>query len=106
MASVLVNIPKKTKKGEIFEIKSLISHIMETGFRPGTNGRIIPRNIIEHFACSYNGVEIFRMTLSPAIAANPFIVFSTVATESGTIVLKWTGDEGFAAEETATIVVE
>jgi sulfur-oxidizing protein SoxZ len=106
MASVLVNIPKKMKKGEIFEIKSLISHIMETGFRPGTNGRIIPRNIIEHFTCSYNGVEIFRMTLSPAIAANPFIVFSTVATESGTIVLKWTGDEGFAAEETATIVVE
>jgi sulfur-oxidizing protein SoxZ len=106
MASVLVNIPKKMKKGEIFEIKSLISHIMETGFRPGTNGRIIPRNIIEHFTCSYNGVEIFRMNLSPAIAANPFIVFSTVATESGTIVLKWTGDQGFAAEETATIVVE
>ena len=106
MASVLVNIPKKMKKGEIFEIKSLISHIMETGFRPGTNGRIIPRNIIEHFTCTYNGVEIFRMTLSPAIAANPFIVFSTVATESGAIVLKWSGDEGFAAEETAMIVVE
>jgi sulfur-oxidizing protein SoxZ len=106
MASVLVNIPKKAKKGEIFEIKSLISHVMETGFRPGTNGRIIPRNIIEHFTCSYNGVEIFRMTLSPAIAANPFIAFSTVATESGAIVLKWTGDEGFAAEETAMIVVE
>jgi sulfur-oxidizing protein SoxZ len=106
MASVLVNVPKKAKKGEIFEIKSLISHVMETGFRPGTNGRIIPRNIIEHFTCTYNGVEIFRMTLSPAIAANPFISFSTVATESGAIVLKWTGDEGFAAQETALIVVE
>jgi sulfur-oxidizing protein SoxZ len=106
MASVLVNIPKKAKKGEVFEIKSLISHVMETGFRPGTNGRVIPRNIVEHFTCTYNGVEIFRMTLSPAIAANPFISFFTVATESGTIVLKWTGDEGFAAQETAMIVVE
>ena len=106
MASVLVNIPKKAKKGEVFEIKSLISHVMETGFRPGTNGRVIPRNIVEHFTCTYNGVEIFRMTLSPAIAANPFISFFTVATESGSIVLKWTGDEGFAAQETAMIVVE
>ena len=106
MTNVLINAPKTAKKGEVIELKALILHPMETGFRPGTNGRIIPRNIIEHFACTYNGVEIFRMTLSPAIAANPFIVFSTVATESGTIVLKWTGDEGFAAEETATIVVE
>ena len=35
MANVLVNAPKTAKKGEVVEIKALIMHPMETGFRPG-----------------------------------------------------------------------
>ena len=66
----------------------------------------MPRDIITAFVCTYNGEEVFRAELFPAIAANPFIAFSTVATESGTIEFKWTGDNGFAATETATITVE
>ena len=56
--------------------------------------------------CTYNGEEIFRAELFPAIAANPFITFHTVATESGTIAFNWTGDNGFSATESATITVE
>ena len=48
----------------------------------------------------------FRATLHPAIAANPFITFHTVATESGTIAFHWTGDNGFAATASANITVE
>ncbi len=40
----------------------------------------IPRDIVRLFVCTYNGAEVFRAELHPAIAANPFIVFSTVAT--------------------------
>ena len=58
------------------------------------------------FSCSYNGEEIFRADLSPAIAANPFIAFFTMATESGTLEFKWTGDNGFSETATATITVE
>ena len=39
------------------------------------------------------------MEFSPAIAANPFVSFFAVATESGTIGFRWTGDEGFLVEE-------
>jgi sulfur-oxidizing protein SoxZ len=105
MANVLVNAPKTAKRGEVVEIKALILHPMETGFRPGTNGSIIPRNIIERFAATWNGAEIFSMAMSPAIAANPFVSFFAVASESGTIVLRWTGDEGFAVEERVAITV-
>ena len=94
---MLVNAPKTAKQGEVVEIKALIAHVMETGFRPGTNGRIIPRNIIEDFTATWNGREIFRMKMSPAIAANPFVSFFTVASESGTIGFRWSGDEGFVA---------
>jgi sulfur-oxidizing protein SoxZ len=99
MANALINAPKSARRGETIEIKALILHPMETGFRPGTNGTIIPRNIIEHFTARWNGVEIFRMTFSPAIAANPFVSFFTVARASGKIDFLWTGDENFRVEE-------
>ena len=105
MTNVLINAPKTAKKGEVIELKALILHPMETGFRAGTNGRSIPRNIIERFVATWNGTEIFRMDMSPAIAANPFVSFFTVATESGTIGFRWTGDEGFAVEESVAIAV-
>ena len=106
MANVLVNAPKTARKGDVVEIKALILHPMETGYRAGTNGRLIPRNIIQRFTATWNGAEIFRMDFSPAIAANPFVSFFAVATESGTIAFEWRGDNGFAATEQAAITVE
>jgi sulfur-oxidizing protein SoxZ len=102
----LVNVPKQAKRGDIIEIKTLVSHIMETGFRRDFNGTAIPRNIIGSVTCTYNGTEVFRAELFPAISANPFLTFSTVATESGEIVLTWSGDNGFTHTETAKITVE
>ena len=106
MASALINVPPRAKRGEIIEIKTLISHTMETGFRRTQLGAVIPRDIIKRFVCAYNGTEVFSADLHPAIAANPFIVFSTVAIESGTLVFSWTGDNGFSATESAKISVE
>ncbi len=106
MASVLINVPARAKRGEIIEIKTLISHPMETGYRRTQLGAVIPRDIIRLFVCTYNDTEVFRAELHPAIAANPFIVFSTVATESGTLAFQWTGDNGFSVTESAPIVVE
>jgi sulfur-oxidizing protein SoxZ len=105
MARALINVPKTAKRGQIVEIKSLISHIMETGFRHTETGELIPRNIITELLCTYNGEEMFRATLYPAIAANPFLTFYIVAKESGTITFKWTGDHGFEQTESANIVV-
>jgi sulfur-oxidizing protein SoxZ len=65
----------------------------------------VPRNIISSFTCSYNGEEVFRADLHPAIAANPLLSFTTVATESGTLEFRWAGDNGFSATQTATITV-
>jgi sulfur-oxidizing protein SoxZ len=105
MARTIVNVPAHARRGEIIGIKALIGHVMETGFRHTETGALIPRDIIRKFVCSYNGEEIFRADFHPAVAANPLIEFSTVATESGKLEFKWTGDNGFAATESATITV-
>jgi len=106
MARALINVPKTAKRGAVIEIKTLISHVMETGFRHTNIGESIPRDIITSFSAKYNGEEIFATTLYPAIAANPFVTFHTVATASGTLAFTWEGDNGFAVTEEAKIVVE
>ena len=106
MARTLINVPPKAKRGQVIEIKTLISHIMETGFRRTETGEPIPRDIITEFRCAYNGVEIFRADLHQAIAANPFITFFTVAKESGTLEFQWTDDHGQVETASAKITVE
>jgi sulfur-oxidizing protein SoxZ len=106
MASALVNVPQKAKRGAVIEIKTLMSHVMEPGYRRTAAGEIVPRDIITSFSCRFNGEEIFRADLFPAIAANPFLSFFMVATESGKFEFEWIGDNGFVANASAAIAVE
>jgi sulfur-oxidizing protein SoxZ len=105
VAKALIRVPAQAKRGEVVEIKILISHPMESGQRRDNVGRVIPRDIINKFACIYNGEEVFRAELFPAIAANPFLAFFTVATASGELVFRWTDDQGTTESETASITV-
>ena len=106
MASTLINVPPKAKRGDVIEIKTLMSHIMETGYRHTASGEAVPRDIITSFICRFNGNEIFRADLFPAISANPFIAFFTTATDSGTFEFSWIGDRGFSETASASISVE
>ena len=106
MSPALINVPAKARRGEVIAIKTLMQHKMETGFRYSNTGAPIARDIITTFVATYNGEEVFRAELYPAIAANPFITFHTIATESGTLLFRWTGDNGFSVTEQAKITVE
>jgi sulfur-oxidizing protein SoxZ len=104
-ARALINVPKTARHGEIIEIRAMIAHPMETGYRVGTTGTPIPRNIIHRFVCTYEGEEIFAADLYPAISANPFLAFTTTATKSSTITFAWTGDDGTTQTASAEITV-
>lgn len=104
-ARALINVPKTAKRGEIIEVRAMIAHPMETGYRMGPNGVPIPRNIITRFACVYDGEEIFAADFSPAMSANPFVAFSTVATVSGPLTFRWTDDKGDTETASAEIMV-
>ena len=98
-------VPRNARRGETIEIKTLVSHPMETGFRRDRVGNAIPRNILTDFVCLYDGVEVFRAQFFPAVAANPYVSFHVVAIESGPIELKWTDQEGKTVSQVATITV-
>jgi sulfur-oxidizing protein SoxZ len=100
-----LRVPSEAKKGEVIQIKSLVSHPMETGFRKDDNGKIIPREIINTFVCSFNGREVFRADLEPAIAANPYFEFTVKVEESGIFAFAWKDDNGTVttAEQSITV---
>jgi len=105
MARTLINAPASARRGEVMEIRATIGHPMETGFRASENGKVLPRNIIQTFSCRYNGELVFSAELFSAISANPYIAFHTVATDSGTLVLSWEGDNGFSQTESIQLTV-
>lgn len=101
-----IKLDKKTaKKGEIVEVKALVSHIMETGQRRDNAGNTIPRKILNKFSCTVNGKEVFAADFEPAVSANPYIQFKFRATESGPVVLTWTDDDGskIVGEDSITV---
>ncbi len=105
MARALVNVPPTAAKGEVVEIKTLIAHPMETGYRAGPEGTVLPRDIIRRLTCTYDGEVVFSAEFHPAVAANPFVAFTTVATVTGTLAFTWEGDNGFSQTATATLTV-
>ena len=109
MARTLINVPSNAKRGDVIEIRALLQHPMETGYRPGLDGKILPRDIVKRFACSFSdgaSVEpVFSAELYPAIAANPYFSFYFVASASGTLSFTWEGDNGFAQTETVALKV-
>ena len=96
---------KEATKGDIVEVKALVSHVMESGQRKDSAGNTIPRKILNKFTCTVNGKQVFAADFEPAISANPYIQFKFRALESGPVVLTWTDDDGttIVGEEKITV---
>ena len=105
MARTLIDAPASAKRGDIVEIRMLIAHAMESGHRAGPNGNVLPRDIISRFSCRYDGELVFSAELFPAVAANPYITFCTLATATGTLQFSWEGDRGFSQTENVVLTV-
>jgi sulfur-oxidizing protein SoxZ len=105
MARTLITIPASARRGEVIEIRTLINHAMETGYRRDSDGQMLPRDLIRRFTCRYDGEIVFSAELHAAISANPYIAFHTVATQSGVLSFTWEGDNGFAQTESRSLVV-
>lgn len=96
---------KEAKKGDLVEVKTLISHVMESGQRRDSSGKVVPRKIINKFSVELNGKPIFSADIEPAVSANPYMQFKFRAEESGTLKFTWVDDDGskIEAEEKITV---
>jgi sulfur-oxidizing protein SoxZ len=100
-----VRMPATAKKDEVVEVKTLISHEMETGLRKDQSGNTVPRRIIKQFVAKFNGKEIMRADWHPAISANPYQSFFVRVPETGTFEFTWHDDNGsvYKSEHKVTV---
>jgi sulfur-oxidizing protein SoxZ len=109
MASAIINMPKTAKPGEVILIRALIAHPMETGLRPGADGKVIPANLIRQFTCLLDDgvikMTVFEAELFAAVAANPFFSFHLQVKGNCKLTFNWRGDDGFNQTETATLTM-
>lgn len=101
----LLRVPPTARPGEVIEVRLLMQHPMETGYRPDAAGRTVPRNILRRVEARFEGELVFAADLFPAITANPYLAFPLRATRSGTLVLSIEGDNGVSQRETAALTV-
>lgn len=100
-----VRVPREASAGDTVSVRSLISHVMESGQRRDDDGNIIPRSIINRFVCDFNGANVVDVTIEPSISTNPYFQFEAVVNETGTFNFTWYDDDGSVYEETADITV-
>jgi sulfur-oxidizing protein SoxZ len=100
-----VRVPERAVSGEPVEIRTMITHPMESGFRLDNMGRPIARHIVDTFTCAYDGKEVFRAKLHPAVSTNPYFVFYVVATRSADLLFTWTDDRGGVATHSVRLEV-
>jgi sulfur-oxidizing protein SoxZ len=105
MSKARIKVPDSVKIGDVIEIKTLISHVMETGQRKDREGKMIPRDIINTFVAAYAGKEVFRASLQPGISANPYIAFYLRVSGPGDIEFTWIDDAGKKVTEKAALNV-
>jgi sulfur-oxidizing protein SoxZ len=94
MTKPRIKLPEAAKVGEVIEVKTLISHVMETGQRRDPDGKIVPRSIINAFTAKFAGVEVFAAELHPGISANPYLSFFMRVPGPGDFEFTWTEDGG------------
>ena len=100
-----VKVPKTAEVDEVIEIKTLISHPMHSGRAVDGDGNLVPRQIINSFHVSFNGIEVMSIDLKPSVSANPFFTFPYRVKESGTFDFLWVEDGGQKYTKSKTIKV-
>jgi sulfur-oxidizing protein SoxZ len=105
MPDARITVPPSVPRGKPFEVRIIVRHPMETGYRTDESGKSIPRNVIRSLSCRYNGDVVFSAKLSSGIAANPYLKFFVTARESGQLAFEWVDDLGVRGSDTATVTV-
>jgi len=95
MAKKSIRIRAKLK-GDVTEVKALMSHEMETGLRKDKKtGEKIPPHFIKEVICEHNGKQILLANWSVAVSKNPYLSFRFKGAKLGdALKISWNDNKG------------
>jgi len=95
---------RATIRDGIVDVRVLMTHEMETGQRPGDDGKIVPAWFIREVVVTHNGNPVLNAQWGPAISKNPYLQFRFRGAAAGDkIDVKWTDNRGDSRSDTASI---
>ena len=90
-----LRVPATAKKGELIEVKTLITHPMETGLRKDADGKLVPMHFIQNLTVKVNGRLVVDAQISQAVSRNPVFSFRLKGGAKGdTIEVGWVDNKG------------
>lgn len=104
MAKKKIRIRAKMK-GDVAEVKALMSHAMETGLRKNKKtGKKIPAHFIKEVVCEHKGNKVLVASWAVAVSKNPYLSFKFKGAAKGdTVKISWTDNKGESATADAKV---
>ena len=98
-------VPTLVRAGEEFQVRLLIQHPMETGFRRDVDGNVLETNLLETLSLDFEGQPVFNALTMNALTANPFLTFVVVIKQSGRFNARWRDMKGNVGSISASVRV-
>jgi sulfur-oxidizing protein SoxZ len=91
-------------KGDIADIRVLMSHAMETGQRKDSDGKVIPAHYIQTLSVAVNGKTVVAGQSGPAVSRNPVFGFKVKSAKTGDkVTVSWKDNKGESRSDETTI---
>jgi len=95
---------RASSKGGVTEIKVLMNHEMETGFRKDADGNIVPAWFIREVVAKLNGTVVMQAEWGPSVSKNPYLAFKIKGGKAGDkVAISWTDSKGDTRSDEATV---
>ena len=65
-----IQVASPVRRGQAMEVRLLIQHPMETGFRYEFSGTSIAKNVIHSMSAEYGGRVVFRARMGSGVAGD------------------------------------
>ncbi len=86
------------------DVRVLMAHPMETGFRKDASGKVIPAHFIKDVKATANGKTVLTARWSQAISQNPYLQFRFKGAKPGDKVsITWVDNTGDTRTDEAVI---
>jgi len=91
-------------KGDICDIKILMSHPMETGQRKDSDGKLVPAHFIQMISIDLNGKRVVQGQVGTSVSRNPVFGFKVKGAKAGDkVTVNWTDNKGDKRTDEASV---
>jgi sulfur-oxidizing protein SoxZ len=91
-------------KGDVCEIRVLMSHAMETGMRKDADGKTVPAHFIQNLTVAVNGNVMVSGQAGPSVSRNPVFGFKVKGPKAGDkVTVSWVDNKGDKRTDEATV---